>query len=63
MWSPIAFCSYCNDEYDPIEGVDPPQDPDEVQFCSDDCAERYQAAEDAAEAYEGASTGAPVFGP
>ncbi len=62
MFSPIHFCSYCNDEYTPIEGADAPVDPDEPSFCSDDCGTRYWEAVDAAsewtQAYRG---GAPVF--
>lgn len=62
MFSPIARCSYCADEYDPVEYAEVPQDPDEVQFCSDDCEERYNTAELASEAYSlGYLGGAPVW--
>lgn len=61
MFSPIARCSYCCDEYDPVEYRTVPVDPDEVQFCSDSCEEAYGLAEDAEQAYRGAGTGAPVF--
>lgn len=58
MFSPIHFCSYCNDDFDPIEGEAPSTE--EPSFCSDDCRERYWAAVDAEEAYNEAGTGAPV---
>jgi predicted nucleic acid-binding Zn ribbon protein len=32
MLSPIYFCQFCGDEFDPIEGTDP-------NFCSNDCEE------------------------
>jgi hypothetical protein len=32
MFSPIYFCQYCGDEFDPIEGCD-------TTFCSTDCEE------------------------
>ena len=32
MLSPIYFCQYCGDEFDPIEGTDP-------TFCSTECEE------------------------
>lgn len=61
MFSPIACCTGCGDEYDPVEGVTVPQDPDEVQFCSDDCEEAFNAGVDAVAAYDEARyTGAPV---
>lgn len=62
MFSPLAICWWCADEYDPIEGVSVPLDPDEPRFCSDGCEARWKAAEDAAEAYEAAGYPAPVFG-
>lgn len=61
MFSPIARCSYCTDEYDPVEYTTIPVAPEEVQFCSDDCEERYQDAEEATEVYESAGDPAPVF--
>jgi hypothetical protein len=61
MFSPIAVCSHCSDEYDPVEYRSVPVDPDEPQFCSDTCEERYWAAVDAEEAYEQAGWSAPVF--
>lgn len=63
MFSPIAICWYCTDGYNEVEYSATPQDPDEPQFCSDDCQERWTAAEDAAEAYDAARYPAPVFGP
>lgn len=62
MLSPIARCSHCGDEYDPVEYRSVPVDPDEIQFCSDACEESWQAAEDAAEVYEASGYPAPVFG-
>lgn len=62
MFSPIHSCSYCADEYEPIEGNSPSLDPEEVRFCSDDCRERYYDEIDAEEAYRQArNSGAPVF--
>lgn len=62
MFGPIARCTECGDEYDPVEYVTVPVDPDEPQFCSDRCEDRWTAAEDAAEAYGAAGYPAPVFG-
>lgn len=42
-----AFCSQCGDEFDPIEGVVIPQDPDEPRFCSSECGENRTAYLDA----------------
>lgn len=62
MFSPIARCSYCTDEYDPVEYVTVPQDPDELQFCSDSCEEAFNREEDALTEYHlGRYGGAPVF--
>lgn len=61
MFTPIARCWYCSDEYDPVEYVTVPQDADEPQFCSDDCAERYADAEEFGRIYDEAGTGAPVY--
>lgn len=61
MLSPIHFCSYCADEYDPIEGERPSIE--EPSFCSDSCEESWTAAEDASGAYEASRYPAPVFGP
>lgn len=62
MFSPIARCSYCADEYEPVEYRTVPQDPDEPRFCSDDCEVRYLEAEDASSEWDVAYRGAaPVF--
>lgn len=61
MFSPIARCTYCTDEYDPVEYVTVPQDPDEPQFCSDDCEQRYWEAVEFEQVYNEAGSGAPVF--
>lgn len=62
MFSPIVFCSYCNDEFDPIEGQRPSDDPaDQANFCSDDCYDRYHEAIDAQSVYDEAGWSAPVF--
>lgn len=61
MFSPIARCSYCCDEYDPVEYATVPQDPDEPRFCSDDCETGYWDCEEFTEIYRSAGTGAPVF--
>ena len=47
MLSPIARCSHCGDEYDPVEYRTVPVDPDEVQLCSSSCEDAWTAAEDA----------------
>lgn len=57
----MTRCTCCGDEFDPIEGVTAPQDPDEPRFCSTDCEERWWAAVDAEEAYDAGVGGAPVF--
>lgn len=62
MLSPLAVCTCCENEYDPVEYASVPVDPDEPRFCSDDCQDAWWAAEDAAEAYESAGYPAPVFG-
>lgn len=61
MFSPIARCSYCTDDYDPVEYRTVPQDPDELQFCSDDCEERHADAELNGQTYDEAGWSAPVF--
>lgn len=63
MLSPIARCSHCGDEYDPVEYRTVPVDPDEVQLCSSSCEDAWTAAEDASGAYEASRYPAPVFGP
>lgn len=53
-----AWCTYCGDEFNPIEGTEQ----DSPAFCSEEHRERQAALEDAEEAYEeGRSTGAPVW--
>lgn len=61
MFSPIARCTGCGEFYDPVEYATVPQDPDEIQFCSTECEDRFRAAEDAEQAYREAGTGAPVW--
>lgn len=61
MFSPIARCSYCTDEYDPVEYRTVPQDPDEVQFCSDSCEQKHWEAVEAEQAYWEAGAGSPVW--
>lgn len=61
MFSPIARCSYCSDEYDPVEYVTVPLDPDEPRFCSDSCDQRYWESLSAQEAYEQSGFGAPLW--
>lgn len=41
MFPPIAFCSLCGDEYDPVEYVTLPVDPDEPRFCPEACADEW----------------------
>lgn len=60
--APIFCCSECGDEFDPIEGQAPSDEPaDQSNFCSDDCYDRYHDKIDAQEAYEQAGWSAPVF--
>ncbi len=63
MLSPLALCSSCGDEFDPVEYTTVPVDPDEPRFCSDECEDRWTAAEDAEQAYRAAAYPAPAFGP
>lgn len=61
-FSPIHFCSYCTDEFDPIEGQAPSDDPaDQSNFCSDSCYDAFHEALDASEAHDSAGWSAPVF--
>lgn len=61
MHTPLAFCTYCGDGFDPVEYVTVPQDPGEPRFCSDDCEESHWRSVDFAEAYAEAGTGAPLW--
>lgn len=62
MFSPIARCSHCGDEYDPVEYRSVPVDPDEIQFCSDECEDEYGQQLDNDLAYElGYRQGASVY--
>jgi hypothetical protein len=57
-----AWCSECGDEFTPIEGRPPSDDPaDQSNFCSDDCYDRYHERLDAQGAYREAGYGAPVW--
>jgi hypothetical protein len=56
-----TWCTNCGDEFAPVEGNEPPQDPDEPRFCSETCAEAWSAAVDAEEVYRESGTGAPVW--
>lgn len=60
--APVVCCSECGDEFDPIEGQVPSDEPaDQSNFCSDDCYDRYHDKIDAQEAYDQAGWSAPVF--
>lgn len=62
MLSPIAFCSECQDEFDPIEGQVPSEDEaDQSNFCSDSCYDTYHDRIDAQAAYDEAGWASPVF--
>ena len=39
-----AWCTQCGDEFAPVEGNDPPQDPDEPRFCSSQCEDDWYAS-------------------
>lgn len=57
-----SFCSQCGDEFSPIEGTGPSDDPgDQCNFCSDACYERHHEELDARSAYDEAAWPAVVF--
>lgn len=56
-----AVCTWCGDEFAPVEYVTVPQDPDEPRFCSEECEDLFHRAEDGRAAYDEAGTGAPVY--
>ena len=57
-----AWCTYCGDQFDPIEGRPPSEDPDDQSnFCSDDHYDLHHALIDAEEAYRSAGYGSPVW--
>lgn len=56
-----AWCTCCGDEFDALEGIALPVDPEEPRFCSTTCEERWWAAVDAEEAYGSTNGGAPVW--
>ena len=57
----IVHCSYCCDQYDPVEYREV-VDPDEPHFCSSDCEEAYWASLEFASIYSaGRYGGASVF--
>lgn len=59
---PVHCCTECGDEFDPIEGQVPSDEPaDQSNFCSDDCYDRYHERLDAQAAYDEAGWSAPVF--
>lgn len=61
MLSADPYCTNCGDQFSPIEGNRPSDEPgDQSNFCSDDCAEGWWAAVDAEEAYYETRGGAPV---
>lgn len=61
MLSPIAVCRNCAEEFEPVEYVTVPQDPDEPVFCSEDCADHWWEIEQASEAYEQAGWPSSVY--
>lgn len=60
-FGPVARCTECGDEYDPVEYTTVPQDPDEPQFCSDACEMKHWDALDAEEAYRQSGMAAPLW--
>lgn len=62
MSSADPYCTNCGDQFSPIEGNRPSDDPeDQSNFCSDECAEYWQELTDAEEAYYSERGGASVF--
>lgn len=58
----MAWCTYCGEEFHPIEGRTPSEDPDDQSnFCSDSCYESWHDAIDAEAAYREAGYGSPVW--
>lgn len=60
---PMHHCTECKDEFDPIEGRIPSDDPaDQSNFCSDRCYEKFHDRIDFEESYNQARySGAPVL--
>lgn len=58
----LAWCSWCGDEYAPVEYASVPVDPDEPRFCSDLCESAYTESVEMDQVYaESRYGGAPVF--
>lgn len=57
----MAWCTWCRDEFDPVEYNPAPIDPDEPRFCSDGCEMKWWDALSAEEAYEQSGMAAPVW--
>lgn len=47
----IHYCTWCEDEYTPVEYATPSFDPDTEEFCSDTCEDSYWEGVDAEESY------------
>lgn len=57
-----VWCTECGDEFYPIEGRIPSDDPaDQSNFCDDDCYDTYHDRIDAQAAYDEAGWAAPLW--
>lgn len=62
MASADPYCTNCGDQFSPIEGNRPSDEPgDQSNFCSDECYDAWNDAVDAESAYRGAGWSAPVW--
>lgn len=62
MVSADPHCTNCGDQFSPIEGNRPSDEPgDQSNFCSDDCYNAWHDAVDAESAYREAGWPAPMW--
>lgn len=57
-----TWCTWCGDEFTPVEYAPAPVDPDEPRFCSNLCEDAHAESVELDQVYaEGRYSAAPVF--